>query len=285
MSGGVIVRLLSFGLLIFAAFLWSAESIASRVLFIGNSYTGFSKSALQEFEAANPNHEDEFGFQFVGGTNLEAHTTREETLRALQCNRYDYVVLQDHSLRVFVDANSFRYGIKTLADLARASGAEPVLFETWARGRQGSFHNYVSDQTAVSNSYHQAGEDFGIHVMHVGDVWLSVFQSNRPLFNELYQDDAIHQARPGTYVVAASTYSVFNRPQLSSAPSLSLSAHSRSIFRGFSQNLNSEVAPHTNPYTRPVCDTVRDSLIRQRCGCTGTHISTKLAPIIDTLLD
>ena len=61
------MKLLFYMLLIAVALFGSGECLASRVLFIGNSFTGISSSALMEF--ADVNHDD-FNFEFVGGINL-----------------------------------------------------------------------------------------------------------------------------------------------------------------------------------------------------------------------
>lgn len=268
-------------ILILSIIIYSTESHASRVLFIGNSFIGFAEPVLKQFQAPG----DEFSFQFVGGTNLDAHTIREQTLRDLQCNRYDYVVLQDHSLRVFIDTNSFYYGLKTLSELTRASGAEPIFFETWARGTGGSFVNYLNDQNIVSNSYHQAGLENSVHTANIGDVWRSIYETNRSLFNSLYQSDGIHQSLAGNYIIATSLYSVIAPSHLDSAPTLGLSVASRDIMRGFSQSLNSAIIPHSNPNQDSVCDVESDSDIRARCGCPVIMQTINLAPIINFLLD
>jgi len=118
-------------ILVFTLSMGFCEDVnAARILFIGNSFTGYSIQTLRRFSEMSPYGADELEFQLLSGTTLEAHTTRVKTLQAIQCKRFDYVVLQDHSQQTLNDPQSFAFGVSTFVSMARDNGAQPLLYET-----------------------------------------------------------------------------------------------------------------------------------------------------------
>lgn len=193
----------------------SFQANAFRVLFIGNSFTGFSKPSLEQFRRASPLEEDKFGYVFVGGRSLDYHVNQAATVDIIRNGNWDYVVLQDHSKQTLFFLDLFNSAVRELAGIIRESGAEPVLFQTWARLENG---NYSLRQQEVNRQYNRLASELGIHVMNVGEVWLSIYNTNRSYFNRLYQSDGIHQTPLGATIVAAAAYKVMYDTDLSWAP-------------------------------------------------------------------
>lgn len=193
----------------------STQSHAFRVLFIGNSFTGFSQSSLERFRNASPLGSDEFGYIFVGGSNLNFHLNQTATVEAIRNGNWDYVVLQDHSRQTLFFLDLFDSAVRALTTVVRESGAEPILFQTWARLEDGS---YGSRQALVNRRYNERAAELGIHVMSVGQTWLSLYNTNRNYFNRLHDPDRIHQTPVGASIVAGAAYKFMYDTDLSWAP-------------------------------------------------------------------
>ena len=111
-----------------------------KVLFVGNSYTSWAQEVL-EFFITNTKPQAEFEFHTVGGSHLSLFANEEieygqDFLDSLNSQTWDYVVLQDRSVAVgrgddWDDA--FKKSVNKLSKLIRESGAEPILYMTWAR--------------------------------------------------------------------------------------------------------------------------------------------------------
>jgi len=264
-------------------FLSIGHASAARVLFIGNSFTGFTSASVKRFATVSPLGPHQFEFQFVGGTNLQAHSTREETIKAVQCKRFDYVVLQDHSLRTLIAPGSFEFGVTQLSDMARKAGAKPLLFETWARGQGGNLDSFLFHQNIVSSAYHDIGAKLNIPVIHIGDAWRQIRNTNLGLFNSLFQSDLIHPTSTGEYVAAASIYRAIYSTDLSWLASFPGENAQLAGIRGLVNGLNPTTATHVNPNTKSVCDVSKDDVQRGLCGC-GPRKDPQLTAVLDLLL-
>ena len=198
----------------------SLPAHAFKVLFVGNSFVGYSKNTLQSFAQHSP-YEDEFGYEFVGGISLIEHARRESTLTRIREQRWDYVVLQDHSLQTLRHPDSFRAGLEILINEIRNSGAEPILFMTWARLQSG---NYLGDQKTVSAAYLDAGIEHNASVARVGDVFLDRYRNDSNLFFRMFDEDGIHPTSFGTFAVAASVYKVMYNDSMGWAPTSGVGA-------------------------------------------------------------
>ncbi len=193
----------------------STQAQAFRVLFIGNSFTGFSQSSLERFRNASPLGADEFGYIILGGSNLNFHLNQAATVESIRNGNWDYVVLQDHSRQTLFFLDLFDSAVRALTDIIRESGAEPVLFQTWARLEQG---NYASRQALVNRRYNELAAELDIHVMSVGQTWLSIYNNDRNYFNRLHDPDRIHQTPLGASLVAGAAYRFMYDTDLSWAP-------------------------------------------------------------------
>lgn len=193
----------------------SAQANAFRVLFIGNSFTGFSQSSLERFRNTSPLGDDEFGYIFVGGASLDFHRKQAGTIEAIRNGQWDYVVLQDHSRQTLFLLDLFDSAVRELTTVVRESGAEPILFQTWARLEDGS---YSPRQQLVNRRYNELAAELDIHVMSVGQTWLSIYNSDRAYFNRLHDPDRIHQTPLGASIVAGAAYKFLYDTDLSWAP-------------------------------------------------------------------
>lgn len=190
-------------------------AFSSNVLFIGNSFTGYSESAINSLKN-RATITDSYEFDFVGGMRLSEHAINEKTLNLIRSKNWDYVVLQGHSKEPLIWFDEFYNAVEILSKEIRKKGSTPVLFMTWARVSES---NYVTNQKTIIERYNQIGKDFNIGVVPIGKIFLAIYSEQPSLFKKLYQKDGIHQTPLGSYIVANSFYKTFHRDISSLPPS------------------------------------------------------------------
>ena len=188
-----------------------------RVLFVGNSLT--FKNDLPELVhrlggARTPIFAGSFTapgwqlWQFAGDRRLE---------RLLHDVHWDVVVLQEQSQIPSFPADDrareFIPYVERLADAARRSGAQPLLFVTWAH-RTGDRRNFSGDtyaamQQRVVNGYREAARAANAAVAPVGLAWAKAL-TRRPQV-ELWARDGTHPSRAGSYLAACVFYALLTR--------------------------------------------------------------------------
>lgn len=230
-------------LVLMGLLLTSMPASAFKVLFVGNSFTGFSATTLQRFAANNPQGEDTFQYEYVGGISLSEHARRPQTLALIRDGHWDYVVLQDHSTQAIRHPGYFVSGIKDLVAEVRASGAEPILFQTWARLQTG---NYPGDQIRISQAYLDIGAELEVSVARVGDLWFEMYRNSRSVFDRMFQEDLIHPTDFGTFAVAVSVYRVMYAGDLGWSPTAGVGS-AGDVMRASALRLNTTREAHFNP--------------------------------------
>ena len=188
-----------------------------RVLFVGNSLT--FKNDLPELVhrlggARTPIFAGSFTapgwqlWQFAGDRRLE---------RLLHDVHWDVVVLQEQSQIPSFPADDcareFTPYVERLADEARRSGAQPLLFVTWAH-RTGDRRNFSGDtyaamQQRVVDGYREAAHAASAAVAPVGVAWAKAL-TRRPQV-ELWARDGTHPSRAGSYLAACVFYALLTR--------------------------------------------------------------------------
>jgi len=185
-----------------------------RILMLGNSFTYFhdmpkilsallpaqvvSQTRGGAFLADQINPEDEMGAQ---------------TLRLLKEEKWDYVVLQDHSRGPSHRKELFQQTVDQLCPLIRAAGAKPILYATWAY-KEGTEKlasidmTYAAFSDALYASYHEAAERNGALVADVGRA----FDALRHLVS-LYEDDDYHPSEVGSLLAAQAIARVIEQDQ------------------------------------------------------------------------
>jgi hypothetical protein len=168
------------------------------VLFIGNSYSfgvpkAFAKLAAQRGKRV---HVDQETFS---GWTLARHAANDATLAKIRSQRWDVVVLQEHSL---IPAQPIRRavtmfpGVKKLAAEVRKQGAIPVLYQTWGRR-----DDFPAMNGRVREGCRLAAEHAGgLAIVPVGDAWEREFNAGRGAL--LFMPDGSHPTRRGNEVSA-----------------------------------------------------------------------------------
>lgn len=175
---------------------------SKKVLFVGNSYTYFW-NLPQTVEAMC----NEKGLTYTcdqstaGGANLGQHWRSAKglhTLKKLDAKTYDFVVIQDHSMRAIKDPDSLHIYGEKFANLIKNKHGEILLYMTWSR----KWDPFMIDQ--IAKQYRLLGESIGATVVPVGEAW-KLSNELRPSL-DLYDVDQTHPSPEGTYLNACMFY-------------------------------------------------------------------------------
>ncbi len=186
----------------------------ARVLFIGNSYTYYHSMPrmVEELAQAAGQEVEVRAFTRGGASLLELELHPE--LRGMLAEKWDYVVLQEHStlglstwngeLNVN-DPGYFFQGARLLAQRAKAANARVVLFSTWARKKHPEF------QPHLDHAYSLAARDLNAVVAPAGRAWAAIREQQPHL--ELFDPDGTHPSAYGSYLSACVIMrTLFNKP-------------------------------------------------------------------------
>ena len=189
------------------------------ILFIGNSYTKRYSMPTEIFEpmAKAAGYDVEVTAILNGGHTLLQFADPNDTYGAQVAaelspenyGKYDYVVIQEQSLRPVTDTGKFYDGVRALVEKIRAVGATPVLYSHWGR-KTGSPDLINLKLTNESMTWKLAavgeaiGNELDIPVAYVGLAFFDVY-TNEPGV-ELYDDDLYHPVYNGSYLAAATIF-------------------------------------------------------------------------------
>lgn len=174
-----------------------------RVLFIGNSYTYYNElpsmlSTLASSESSLPQVFAEA--VVVGGATLERHWEEGTATEAIRGGDWDFVVLQEQSLRPVNDPERMFEFARKFATEIRSAGADPVLFLTWARDGRPEM------QVLLDRSYLTLGRELGAQVVPAGPAWEIALELSPEI--PLHMDDGSHPTPTGTYLAACVFFGV-----------------------------------------------------------------------------
>ncbi len=186
----------------------ATPSKAIRVLFIGNSYTyyngGLGTIVQQMAMSVKDGRKMEFVEVTKGGQTLEGHWNDGKALAAIQKGNWDYVVLQEHSMRPLTDTEKMYQYAKLFNAEIQKVGAKTLFYETWAR------KNKPETQTGLCKAYETLAHDLNALVAPAGRAWEATLKA-KPDF-VLHVKDLSHPTPAGSYLNACVIYStIFGR--------------------------------------------------------------------------
>jgi hypothetical protein len=173
-----------------------------RILFIGNSYTYVNDlpKMLAELAKAGKQAPIVSDRETPGGCTLEKHWKDEKAAKKIQAGPWDYVVLQEHSMRPLTDRRlMFDYAVKLDGEIKKAK-AKTLLYQTWAR------QNTPEKQPELSKAYLDLGKELNADVVPVGMAWERALKEGPKL--TLHSQDGSHPSKAGTYLAACVFYGV-----------------------------------------------------------------------------
>lgn len=194
----------------------------TRVLFLGNSYTYYQDLPSlvgRLLDSASDDMKISHRMIAPGGCTLEVHASTPKTVAAIEEHNWDFVVMQEQSMRPVVSPEDMLSAAKELQQAVNKSGAQSILFMTWARK-----HNPQMID-ALARAYEQTAEALGAEVAPVGLAW-ALARKRHPKLN-LHHSDGSHPAPAGTYLAAcviAGTLSGISPKEFTAPPPKGVSA-------------------------------------------------------------
>lgn len=212
---GLLLAVLIF-LLIYLKATFVDSGPATRILFIGNSYTSVNYlPGMFENVAGSVRGEVKVfvSARTGGGLTLENHLNNQETMKKISTGEWDFVVLQEQSLKPVGIPNGFIADAATLSKVVTSVNSTPVFFETWARKEGHKYYSHTNTpnfrsqmQQQLRQAYTKAAADSGALLAPVGDAWEFVTVQNPEI--QLYSGDGTHPSSKGTYLAALVFYGI-----------------------------------------------------------------------------
>lgn len=176
-----------------------------RVLFIGNSYTFFNGGMGTLVQALASSVKGGRKFEFVevtrGGQTLEGHWLDGKALAMIRKGGWDYVVLQEHSLRPLQNREKMWMYARMFDAEIRKVGAKTVFYETWAR------KNRPEMQVLLDQAYSGIAKEVAALIAPAGLAWERALKAKPEL--SLHIADWSHPTPAGSYLNACVFYEVF----------------------------------------------------------------------------
>lgn len=192
------------------------ESKTCNVLFIGNSYTFYNDMPTAYFQvmAKACGYDVQVTAITKGAYTLEKFTDPNDgfgarVARTLTPGAFDYVILQEQSVRPAVDTvPAFYDAVRKLAGMIRQSGAQPILYSTWGRETgSDTLEKYSMTNESMTwklaAAYDAIGKELDIPVMHAGLAFYDVY-TNSDI--NLYNADHSHPSAEGSYLAAMTLF-------------------------------------------------------------------------------
>ena len=181
---------------------------ALKVLFVGNSYTYYNNlsAIVAAFAAATPNPKLLLPKDHtMGGATLEKIWDLRTTRDALALEKWDFVVLQEHSYWPISSPERMDDAAGKFDLAAKAIGAKTVLYLTWAR--QAS----PGEQPLLNAAYASSATRLGALIAPVGPAWQIALALDPKL--SLYAHDGRHPSPTGSYIAACTLFLVISGSQ------------------------------------------------------------------------
>ncbi len=192
---------------------------ATRVLFVGNSYTR-QNSLPGQFRllAESADKTVQIGRSTSGSATLGHHVSEGDVAELLtELGPWDYLILQEQSVLPTSEdrvQQEMLPAAHALHELGQAAGAQTILYMTWGRQdgesvQKVGFESYDDMQTLLEDAYQTVATELRIPISPVGVAWQNAL-AKRP-FLDLWQADGSHPTPLGTYLAACVFYTaIFN---------------------------------------------------------------------------
>lgn len=186
-----------------------------NILFVGNSFTYFYN--LPQVVNAMSEYSDSIylktSHSLVGGSKISEHLKGEkntQTIEILNKEKFDYVVINHHSLAPFENVNTFLEDSKEIVSLVKSKNAVPIFMMTWA------YHSNPLMLKTLSESYKKLGNLLKVDIIPNGELFSEVRKLRPDLI--LFDDDDKHPSKHGTYLNALTFFKYFINRSTSEIP-------------------------------------------------------------------
>lgn len=177
----------------------SSQPAPLRVLFIGNSYTYYNDlpAMLTNMAAASPQPILADAVTEPGAT-LQLLWDEGKALKKIRSQPWDFVILQEQSLRPTTDPELMRRYARKFDAAIREKGARTVFYLTWAR------LNKPEMQDVLDRAYSELAKELGALLAPVGPAWKRALEKTPKL--PLHLEDGSHPTPTGSYLAACVLY-------------------------------------------------------------------------------
>ena len=219
------------------SFSWAQNE--TSVLFIGNSFTFMNSMPFMFRDIAESQGKKIFVDTVVeGGKDFDYHAHSEETYRAINSRKWDYVIIQGHSNELaqpesIVNKNSLPFA-KQIVDSIRTNSAcsQVVLYMTWGykngNPKWSAVANYDSMQARITNQYMRFADLLNARIAPIGEVWKTIRKNYTGL--NLYHPDNIHPSFEGSYLISSTFFTtIFGESPIDNKAIVALSPDVRNI--------------------------------------------------------
>jgi hypothetical protein len=191
----------------------SSYSAPTKVLFVGNSYTGQNNLAgiVQKMAQKLPTPlELEIQKHTPGGCTLEKHVANGKVKTLLETFKPAIVIIQEQSQMPAFHPERTKAGARALQKDIVAVGAESIFYMTWAR-------QHIPDMiNGLSKTYLELGEELGAKVAPVGLAWKQSL-TEKPEWG-LHKPDKSHPNQQGSYLAACVILATLSDTNISALP-------------------------------------------------------------------
>ena len=180
-----------------------------RILFIGNSYTFYNGMPEIFAEICRNNGFDVEVMSVTAGGYTIAHYVSNENeygrrAKELLCEyKFDYVVLQEQSVRPVKNPETFYKSVREFMPYIRENGAVPVFYQTWGRPdgtgiltENGWTHEEM--HALLKKAYETAASEHGAILVYAGDRLHEAYRAGM----DTYSDDGGHPSELGSEIIA-----------------------------------------------------------------------------------
>lgn len=178
----------------------TAQSQDLRVLFIGNSLTYSNDLPAIVAALAAAAQQKRFVYKTIAIPNfsLEDHWNQGDAQKAIAKDKWDFVILQQGPSGLPESRTSLLDYTRRFAQLIRAVGAKPALYQVWPSAAR------FNDFARVLESYQLAAQEVNGLLLPVGAAWRAAWTRDAKL--ALYAEDQFHPSVLGSYLAAMVMY-------------------------------------------------------------------------------
>lgn len=192
-----------------------------RVLFLGNSYTFYNNMPELFKDICARNGVDAEVMSVTCGGYTIAHFVSNDNdcgrkaKELLKQYKFDYVVLQEMSVRPASNPETFLKSVREFMPYIRKNGARPALYQTWGRPdgspllvEKGWTHEEMHE--LLKSAYVKAAKEHDAIFVPAGDRLHEAYREGR----DTYSDDGGHPSPEGSAIIAQAFFDALVTKQM-----------------------------------------------------------------------
>jgi len=190
----------------------TAEAITAldgekNILFVGNSLVIFG-NIPEQLRTVSEMYGVKVNYRDISKLGVTLGFTKTEAIRSMESNRYDYVVLQEHGVRIAEQPSDFLSDLKELCAAARASGAIPVFYSPSGMRTSGARGPDKDIQAALTLAYTEAISHCDAKFVNAGEAWIYAYDKHSHI--DLFADSVHANGAGGFFTAAVFASTLFN---------------------------------------------------------------------------